>query len=83
MINNADVVKAKFDLDAALTNLPANNAIMFGEELFQEFRNREWFTLELFGVVGTTLFGAKVPAYNKTHYVFISWDIPSMEFRVK
>lgn len=82
-MNDADVVRAKADLDKALSGRAPNNAVLFGEELFKEFRDRQWFTLETFGLLGTNLFAEKVPAYAKTHYAFMTWDVPPTEFRVQ
>lgn len=72
----------KAELDKLLENAPANVGIAFGTELFNEFRNRGWFTLETFGALGTTLFAELVPAYKKTHFVFPSWGIQEAEFKI-
>lgn len=72
----------KRELDKQLEVAVPNVGIAFGVELFDEFRNRGWFTLEVFGVLDTTLFAERVPAYNKTHFVFLSWGIPDREFIV-
>jgi hypothetical protein len=79
----ADVQKAKTALDAALIGLPPNNAILFGIDLFDEFRQRGWFTLENFGILGTQFLAQELPAYDKTHFVCSTWSIPVDEFRVK
>jgi hypothetical protein len=72
----------KTELDMQLEDAPANVGIAFGTEIFNEFRKRNWITLEKFGVLGTTLFAQKLPAYKKTHFIFSSWDIPDFEFKV-
>jgi len=72
----------KAELDKQLKDAPLNVGIVFGTELFNEFRKRNWFTLEEFGVLGTTLFAMRLPAYEKTHFVFSSWDIPDLKFKV-
>lgn len=72
----------KAELDKQLENAPANVGIAFGTQLFNEFRNRGWFTLETFGALGTTLFAEQVPAYKKTHFVFPSWGIQETEFKI-
>ena len=72
----------KVELDRQLEGAPVNVGIAFGIELFSEFKNRGWFTLETFGYLGTTLFAEQVPAYKKTHFVFPSWGIRDLEFRV-
>ncbi|QTD45553.1 hypothetical protein [Ottowia testudinis] len=75
-----DILKA--DLDRHLSTVDANVGIAFGEELFAEFKRRDWFTLETFGLLGTSLFSIQVPAYEKTRFVFPSWDIGALEFKV-
>lgn len=72
----------KAALDKELQNTSDNVGIAFGTELFNEFKNRGWFTLETFSVLGTTLFSEQLPAYNKTHFVFSSWGINDLEFKV-
>lgn len=76
------VDEIKVELDTQLKSAHPNVGIAFGVELFGEFRKRGWFTLETFGVLGTTLFSEQVPAYSKTHFVFPSWAIQDLEFRV-
>lgn len=77
-----DLIRA--DLDVQLHNLSPNVGIAFGSELFNEFRNRGWFTLEKFGVLGTTLFTDQLllPAYQRSHCVFLSWAIDDLKFQV-
>lgn len=72
----------KVELDKQLVDASPNVGIAFGCELFNEFRDRGWFSLEFFGVLGTMSFAVRVPAYNKTHFVFPSWDIQDLEFKV-
>jgi hypothetical protein len=72
----------KTELNKELESAASNVGIKFGPELFKEFVRRGWFTLETFGVLGTLLFAEKVPAYQKTHIVFQSWDIQDHEFKV-
>ena len=78
----SNIEEIKKDLDMQLT--PANPyvGIAFGEKLFLEFKTRGWLSLETFGALGTTLFAIQVPAYNKTHFAFVSWDIDDLAFRV-
>jgi hypothetical protein len=64
----------KAELDKQLEGAPQNFGIAFGTELFNEFRKRGWFTLEVFG--------AQVPTYKKTHFAFLSWGIKEREFEV-
>lgn len=72
----------KAELDNELMNASDNVGIAFGTELFKEFKKREWFTLETFGVLGTTLFSEQLPTYNKTHFVFQSWGINDLEYKI-
>jgi hypothetical protein len=72
----------KAELDKQLEGAPQNVGIAFGTELFNEFRKRGWFTLEVFGALGTTLFAGQVPTYKKTHFAFLSWGIKEREFEV-
>lgn len=72
----------KAELDKELQNTSGNVGIAFGTELFNEFKKRQWFTLETFGALGTTIFSEQLPAYNKTHFVFRSWGINDLEFKI-
>ncbi len=76
------IEKIRQELDQQLGSAPPNVGIAFGTELFNEFKQRGWLTLETFGVFGTTLFAGKVPAYGKTHFAFPTWGIQVLEFRV-
>lgn len=81
-MNDAQADKIKGELDAVLAGVSQNVGIAFGEALFEEFRKRGWLTLETFGVLGTTLFASRLPAYDKTHYAFMSWDVDEEKFTV-
>lgn len=70
------------DLERELHGADPNVGIAFGVDLFEEFRQRGWFTLETFGALGTSLFSTQVPTFDKTHFVFPSWGIPANEFQV-
>jgi hypothetical protein len=72
----------KVELDAALATVGRDVGILFGVGLFEAFRVRNWITVEYFTAVGTTHFGDKVPAYERTHFAFPTWNIPDLEFRV-
>lgn len=76
------IEEIKAELNRQLSLADPNVGIAFGESLFLEFKKRGLFTLENFGLFGTTLFGMKVPAYERTHYAFLSWDIGDLEFKV-
>lgn len=80
MEHDAQDIKAK--LDAELVNVRADMGIAFGEELFAEFRKCGWIKLEKFGPLGLDIFPMQLPAYAKTHYAHLTWDIPAKEFRV-
>lgn len=81
-MDEAKVQMAKGELDSALAAASSNIGIAFGETLFKEFRTRGWLTLEIFGALGTTLFESRLPAYDKTHYAFMSWDVADEKFAV-
>jgi hypothetical protein len=79
-MDHIDLVRE--ELDRQLESANENIGVMFGEELFAEFKKRGWLTLETFGALGTSLFAKQVPAYKKTHFAFSSWSIGSLEFKV-
>jgi hypothetical protein len=70
----------KAELDKQLESTTPNVGIAFSSGLFNEFKNRGWFTLETFGALGTTVFEQHVPAYGRTHFVFPSWAICDFKF---
>jgi len=72
----------KINLDRQLAAVGDQVGIAFGTKIFDDFRRRGWITLETFGILGTTLFATKLPAHQKTHYVFATWDIPEYDFKV-
>ncbi len=74
----------KQDLDKQLESRPGSShpGIALGEKLFSEFRERGWFTLESFGILGTSVFATQVPAYKQNHFVFMSWDIDALAFEI-
>jgi hypothetical protein len=72
----------KAELDAALATVGRDVGILFGVGLFEAFRVRNWITVEYSSAVGSTLFGDKVPAYDRSHFVFPTWNIPDFEFRI-
>lgn len=77
-----DINKIKQELDKQLESAGPNVGIAFGDYLFSEFKKHDLLTLESFGVLGTSLFLTQLPAYNKTHFAFISWGIGECEFQV-
>jgi hypothetical protein len=77
-----DIDTLKLELDKQLAFADANVGIAFGSELFSEFKRRDWLTLESFGSLGSSLFSTQLPAYNKTHFAFISWGIGEHTFQV-
>ena len=80
-IDDATANAKRAALEAALNGAPADVGIVFGQDLFSAFRKRGWFTLEVFGWLGTTITGVRLPAYNK-HYASVTWDIPDDDFKV-
>ena len=79
-MDEADVVRIKDQLDAELQSAGPNVGIAFGIELFEEFDERRWLTLETFGA--SALFPARMPAYARTHCALRTWDLANREFRV-
>ena len=71
----------KTALDDALAKVGPNVGIKFGAELFDEFRKRGWLTLETFGVLGTGFLSEKLPAYGRTHFAYVSWDVSDNDFQ--
>lgn len=82
-MNNHEVISAKASLDAILQTLPKNNSIQFGIELFDEFRNRGWFTLYTFRHIGIQVWGYKLHSYTQTHYVCKTLAVAPDSFCVK
>jgi hypothetical protein len=78
--NVAGAIKA--ELNKALTGVGPSIGILFGLELFAEFRKRKWLSVEKWGALGSTLFEARIPTYGQTHPVTATWDIPEAEFKV-
>jgi hypothetical protein len=80
LVSQIEAIRGELDrqLESALPIV----GIMFGIELFKEFKQRGWFTLETFSVCGSTSFAEQLPAYRNTHAVYLSWGIPDLEFRV-
>lgn len=81
-MDDARANEIKATLDAELRNADPNVGIAFGVDLLAAFWKRGWLTLETFGVLGTTLFAIKLPAYGKSHCAFATWDVPDEGFRV-
>ena len=80
-MESVETLKAKLDKD--LESVDTNVGILFGEELFAEFKNCGWLTLEIFGIFGASSFAEKVPAYAKTHFSLLSWGMGSWEYKVE
>jgi hypothetical protein len=77
------VAKAKkSELDKELMAVGPNVGVAFGAELFNEFVNQGWITLETFGALGSTVWSMKLPAYAKTHYAIWHWGVPGYGFVV-
>lgn len=68
-------------LDAALKDVRPMMGIVFGEELYREFRKRGWITEENFGLEP---YGFKDPqtVYDETHHAWESLEIPPLEYRI-
>ena len=76
------LLKIKEELDVALAKEGANVGIAFGTSLFYEFHQHGWLKMEDFGVLGTSFFSGKLPAYNRTHFAFSDFDLPEFAFKV-
>jgi hypothetical protein len=81
-MDDARAKQIKATLDLQLKNADPNVGIAFGSELFAAFRMRGWLTLETFGVLGTTQFAEAFPAYGKSHFAFVTWDVPDDGFQI-
>ena len=81
-MTDQEVMAAKAELDAALGVAGDNVGIAFGIDLFEAFKSRQWFTLETFSALGIGAFPMKLPAYDKSHFVFPSWDVDAGTFQV-
>ena len=81
-MDDATANDIKASLDSALLPFGPNIGIGFGLDLFNEFRKRSWFTLEVSGPLKATIYAGKVPMYGHTHFAFASWGIPEMEYEI-
>ena len=81
-MNDAAAKAMQADLDVALKQAPANAGIAFGFDLFLAFTARGWLTMEDFGAAGTSLYSGRLPAYQRTHFAFVSLDVPDEDFEV-
>jgi len=72
----------KANLDKQLESADSNVGIAFGEDLFRIFRENQWIKLEDYGLLGTSLFSEKIPAYQQTHFAFTTWGLGKLDFKV-
>jgi len=79
-MDDEPLLKIKDALDKDLEGRDPRVGIAFGIELFDEFRRKDWITLEIF--VGIFGFEAPMPAYKKTHHAFPNWGLPPCEYRI-
>jgi hypothetical protein len=82
IVNTIENIKQSLDKQLESRSKSFYPGIALGEKLFSEFKERGWFTLESFGILGTSVFATQVPAYKKNHFVFISWDIDALAFEI-
>lgn len=81
-MNDAAAKAIQADLDAALKGAPANVGIAFGFDLFLAFAARGWVTMEDFGSAGANLYNGRLPAYQRTHFAFVSLDVPDEDYEI-
>ena len=61
---------------------PKSVGIALGSDLFAECVRREMITMEIFGVEGTMLFAQKLPALNRSVFVFAQPFIDPWDFQI-
>jgi hypothetical protein len=81
-MNDAAARAKQAELDAELRQASANAGIAFGFDLFLAFSARGWVTMEDFGAAGTTLYSGRLPAYQRTHFAFVSMDVPDEDYEI-
>jgi hypothetical protein len=81
-MNDAAARAKQAELDADLTQARANVGIAFGFDLFLAFAARGWVTMEDFGAAGTGLYSGRLPAYQRTHFAFVSMDVPDEDYEI-
>jgi hypothetical protein len=80
-MDDGAVDNIKTQLDKELESVDPNHGIAFSEELFAAFRQRRWIELKVFGILGTSFGGTKLPAYG-SHYAFPTWDLKDGNYKV-
>jgi hypothetical protein len=81
-MNDAAAKAVQAELDAALKQAPADAGIAFGFDLFLAFTARGWLTMEDFGAAGASLYRGRLPAYQRTHFAFVSLDVPDEDYEI-
>jgi hypothetical protein len=81
-MNDAAARAKQAELDTELRQASANVGIAFGFDLFLAFSARGWVTMEDFGAAGTTLYSGRLPAYQRTHFAFVSMDVPDEDYEI-
>lgn len=81
-MNDAAARAKQVELDTELGQAPANAGIAFGFDLFLAFAARGWVTMEDFGAAGTALYSGRLPAYQRTHFAFVSMDVPDEDYEI-
>ena len=81
-MNDAAAKAKQAELDTELRQAPANAGIAFGFDLFLAFAARGWVTMEDFGAAGTILYSGRLPAYQRTHFAFVSMDVPDEDYEI-
>lgn len=81
-MNDAAARAKQAELDTDLTQAHASAGIAFGFDLFLAFAARGWVTMEDFGAAGTALYSGRLPAYQRTHFAFVSMDVPDEDYEI-
>lgn len=82
-MNPKDVDDAKARIEAILkTHKGARAGIAFGVDLFSAFVQRKWIESQTFTALGTSAFPIEVPAYERSHFAWPTWDLEPHDFRV-
>ena len=82
IVDDAVANTIRTNLDSELSRVGANVGVFFGQEVFNEFCERKWITLETFSIAGAFEFDDLLPVYNQTHLAIVTPEITGTEFSV-